>query len=76
MSITQGDSKGTRTLARSAAALLFVLAIAMGYALPPQVQGAIATPIAAEDQDITEPDYLPSECGIDGLVFSDCNMDF
>ena len=76
MSTAQVGSNGTRNLARIAAAILFVLAIGMGYGVPLQVQGAVGTPIATEEEDITEPAYLPSECVVDGLVFSDCNMDF
>lgn len=76
MSTVQDNSNGTRKLARFAAAILFVLLVTTGYAISPRVEGAVNSPVAAEDQDIAEPEYLPSDCAVDGLVFADCDFDF
>ncbi|HKA41426.1 MAG TPA: hypothetical protein VKF40_05480 [Burkholderiales bacterium] len=65
----------TNYLARIAAALLFVLLIVTGYVISPQVQGAVGLPHAAQDQETVE-SYVPSQCVVDGLVFSDCFLDF
>lgn len=55
--------------------LIFVLIAGMGYAISPRVEGAVDTP-AATEYGIVEPDFLPSDCAVDGLVFADCNLDF
>ena len=74
MSTAQATRNGS--LARQAAAALFVLIAGMGYTISPLVKGAIDAPAARDDQEITEPELLPSECAVDGLVFADCNLDF
>ena len=71
MSNTQ-ERKQTRT-ARLAATMLFVLLVGMGYAVSPQVVGAVSLPDAVEDQDTAS---LPSECTAGGQTFSDCLLDF
>jgi hypothetical protein len=76
MSNTQENRNETRSPARLAAAILFVLMLGTGYTISPPVEGAVARPTVAEEQDPAELAYLPSECMIDGLAFSDCNLDF
>ena len=76
MSTTQDTRSGTLHLARHAAAVLLVLIASMGYTISPLVKGAVDAPAAMEDREITEPEFLPSECAADGLVFADCNLDF
>ena len=76
MLTAQDNRNETRILARLAAAILFVLVVGMGYAISPQVEGAVDLPDAVEDQDTAEPPYSPSECVIGGLVFSECFLDF
>ena len=76
MSTTLDNRNGTTSLARLAAAILFVLMLGTGYTISPKVEGAVDSPVAAEDQEIVEPAFLPSDCAGDGLVFADCNLDF
>ena len=76
MSTTRDTRNGTLHLARHAAAVLFVLIAGMGYTISPLVKGAVDAPAAMEEREIAEPDFLPSECAVDGLVFADCNPDF
>jgi hypothetical protein len=76
MSRAQDNGNETRNPARLAAAVLFVLVVGMGYAVSPHVEGAVDLPNAVEDQDTAEQPYLTSGCAIDGLVFSECFLDF
>ena len=76
MSTAQDNRNETRNPARLAATILFVLMVGMGYAISPQVQGAVDLRNPVEDQDTAEQQYLPSECVIDGLSFSECMLDF
>jgi hypothetical protein len=76
MSTAQDNRNQTRNPVRLAATILFVLVVGMGYAISPQVEGAVKLPSPVEDQDTAEPPYLPSECVIDGLAFSECMLDF
>ena len=70
------DDRGTTSFARLAAAILFVLMLGTGYTMSPKVEGAVASPVAAEEQEIVEGAFLPSDCAVDGLVFADCNLAF
>ena len=76
MSANQDNRDGTTYFARLAAAILFVSMIGTGYAISPKVEGAVDSPVAVAEQEITEPELLPSDCAVDGLVFADCNFDF
>jgi len=76
MSNTQENRNENRILARLTAAVLFVLVVGMGYTVSTRVEGAVASPNAAEEQDISEPAFFPSDCTSDGLVFSDCDLEF
>ena len=67
---------GIRHLVHSAAAILFVMMVGMGSTVSPQVEGAINGPVEAENGAVAEPDFQPSECAADGLVFADCNPGF
>ena len=58
---------------RHALPFIFLLLTGMGYAISPRVESAVDTPTAT---DSVEPDFLPSDCAVDGLVFADCNLDF
>ena len=60
---------------RYALPFIFVLITGMGYAISPRIEGAVDTSAATEN-GIVEPDFLPSDCAVDGLVFADCNLDF
>ena len=57
-------------------AILFVLALGIGYAVSPQVEGAVSLPNPVEDQDMAEPAYFSSDCMSGGLAFSACDLDF
>ena len=76
MSTAQDNRNETRNPACLAATILFVLVVGMGYAIAPQVVGAVHLPNPVEDQPTAVPPYLPSECVIDGLAFSECMLDF
>lgn len=76
MSTTRDKRNGTTIFGRLAAAILFVLMVAMGHAISPRVEGAVDSPVAAEELEITEPSFLPSDCAVDGLVFADCDLEF
>jgi len=52
-----------------------VLITGMGYAISSRLDGPVDAPAAMEN-GIMEPEFLPSECAVDGLVFADCNLDF
>ena len=73
MSTTQECSEN-RMVTRLVAAILFVLGIATGYVISAPVQGATA--VVAADEDETGDSYLASSCAADGLVFSDCELEF
>jgi len=60
---------------RRALPLIFVLITGMGYAISSRLDGPVDAPAAMEN-GIMEPEFLPSECAVDGLVFADCNLDF
>ena len=72
MSNTKGRNQ-RRNRTGLAATILFVLVVGMGYAISRHVEGAVGLPDAVEDQDTP---YLPSECTVGGLTFSDCLLDF
>ena len=76
MSIDRNTRNETTSFARFAAAILFVMLVGIGHTVSPQVKGAVESPAAAEEQEITEPAFLPSDCAVDGLVFADCNLEF
>jgi hypothetical protein len=76
MSTVQDNRNGTLNLARICTAILLVLAVGMGYAISPRVEGASDLSTSAEDQGNVELAYLPSDCAVDGLVFSECYLDF
>ncbi len=76
MSTAQDQRNGTTNVTRLAAATLFLLMVGLGYSISPRVEGAIASPAAAEEQEIMEPEFLPSDCAVDGLVFAECDLDF
>ena len=76
MSIIRNNRRDATRFARLAAAMLFVLMVGMGYAISPCVEGAVESRATAQAQEITEPEFLPSDCAVDGLVFADCNFDF
>ena len=76
MSITQEKRNGIRHLARYAATVLFVLIVATGHTISPQVEGTADMLAVAEERGIAEPEFLPSDCAVDGLVFANCNLDF
>ena len=69
MLTAQESRNETQKPTRFAAMILFVLVVGMGYAVSPQVEGAVDLPNAVEDQDT-------AECNIGGLVFSECFPDF
>jgi hypothetical protein len=75
MSTTLDNRNGTTSFARLATAILFVLMVGTGYTISPKVGGAADSAVAAEDQEIVEAAFLPSDCAVDGLVFADCNLD-
>jgi hypothetical protein len=76
MSTTLDDRNGTTSFAGVASAILFVLMLGTGYTMAPKVEGAVDSPVAAEEQEIVEAAFLPSDCAVDGLVFVDCNLAF
>ena len=76
MSTARDERNGTTNIARFAAATLFVLMLGMGHAFFPRVEGAVDSPVGAKEQEIMEAEFLPSDCAVDGLVFTDCNLDF
>ncbi len=76
MSNAQDNRNETRNPVRLAATILFVLVVGMGYAISPRVEGAVSLPSPVEDRDTAVLSYLPSECVIDGLAFSECMLDF
>lgn len=76
MSTIRNNRRDSTNFARLAAASLFALMVGMGYTISPRVEGAVESRAAAEAQEITEPEFLPSDCAIDGLVFAECNFDF
>ena len=76
MSTTRDSGNVTTSITRIAAAFVFTLLIAAGYMISPHVAGAVASPVAAEELDIQEPELLASDCAVDGLVFADCNFEF
>ena len=71
MSTAQESQNKIRKPARLVASILFVLVVGMGYAVSPQVEGAVGLPDAMEDEE-----QSPSACVTSGLVLSDCFMDF
>jgi hypothetical protein len=76
MSTDRPNHNETTNCARFAATLLFVMLVGVGYTVSPHVKGAVEFAPASGQQDIMEPEFFPSECAVDGLVFSDCNLDF
>jgi hypothetical protein len=76
MSTARDNRNETRIAVRLAATMLFVLVVGMGYAISPQVEGAVNLSSPVEDQDKAEPPYLSSACVVDGLAFSECMLDF
>jgi hypothetical protein len=75
MSTAQATRSSPAGFFRHALPLIFVLITGMAYAISPWVEGPVDTP-AATDNGIVEPDFMPSDCAVDGLVFADCNLDF
>ena len=75
MSTARDTRSATAGFFRHALPLIFVLITGMGYAIWLQVAGAVDAPAAMEN-GIREPEFLPSDCAVDGQVFADCNLDF
>jgi len=75
MSTARNSRSATAGFFRHALPLILVLSTGMGYAISLRVGGEVDAPAAMEN-GIMEPELLPSECTVDGLVFADCNLDF
>ena len=75
MSTTRDTRSATAGFFRHALPLIFVLIAGMGYAISHRTEGAVDAPAAMEN-GIVEPEFLPSDCAVDGLVFADCDLDF
>jgi hypothetical protein len=73
MLTTQDSRNETRSPARFVATILFMLMLGMGYAVSPQVEGAVDLQNAVEDQDTAD---APSGYVSGGLAFSDDLLDF
>lgn len=73
MLTTQENRNETRSPARLAATILFVLVVGMGYWISPQVEGAVDLPNAVEEQDLAD---APADYVSGGLAFSGYLDDF
>ena len=70
LKMTQEDRRETSLVTRLAAVIVFMLAVATGYVVAPQVHGATTL---ADEEAVEQYD---ASCGGGGLVLAYCDLDF